>query len=43
MVVNPVPAEKITAVIDRAMATPEALLVKFRNMVKIGPPKSGKK
>jgi len=43
MVVNPVSAEKITAVIDRAMATPEALLVKFRKMVKIGPPKSGKK
>ncbi|MDA1323856.1 MAG: tripartite tricarboxylate transporter substrate-binding protein [Proteobacteria bacterium] len=43
MIVNPVSAEKITSVINRAMATPEPLLVKFRQMVKIGPPKAGKK
>jgi tripartite-type tricarboxylate transporter receptor subunit TctC len=43
MIVNPVSAEKITSVINRAMATPEPLLVKFRKMVKIGPPKARKK
>jgi len=43
MIVNPVSAEKITSVINRAMATPEPLLVKFREMVKIGPPKARKK
>ena len=41
MVVNPVAAEKIEAVIKRAMATPETLLAAFREMVKINPP--GKK
>ncbi len=41
MVVNPVAAEKIEAVIGRAMATPEPLLAAFREMVKIKPP--GKK
>ena len=43
IIVNPVSAEKITTVINRAMATPEPLLVKFRKMVKIGPPKARKK
>ena len=43
MIVNPVSAEKIQSVIERAMATPEPLLVKFRKMVKIGPPKARKK
>ena len=43
MIVNPVSAEKIQEVINRAMATPEPLLAKFRQMVKIGPPKERKK
>ena len=43
MIVNPVSAEKIQEVINRAMATPEPLLAKFRDMVKIGPPKGAKK
>ena len=43
MIVNPVTAEKIQSVIETAMATPEPLLAKFRKMVKIGPPKAGKK
>ncbi len=43
MIVNPVSAEKIQSVIERAMATPEPLLAKFRKMVKIGPPKARKK
>ena len=43
MIVNPVSAEKIQSVINRAMATPEPLLAKFRQMVKIGPPKARKK
>jgi len=43
MIVNPVSAEKIQEVINRSMATPEPLLAKFRDMVKIGPPKGAKK
>lgn len=43
IIVDPVSAEKIQTVINRAMATPEPLLVKFREMVKIGPPKARKK
>ena len=43
MIVNPVTAEKIQTVINRAMATPEPLLAKFRKRVKIGPPKGRKK
>ena len=43
MIVNPIPAAKIQSVINRAMATPEPLLAKFRQMVKIGPPKARKK
>lgn len=43
MIVNPVTAEKIQSVIETAMATPEPLLAKFRQMVKIGPPKARKK
>jgi len=43
MIVNPVSAEKIQEVINRAMATSEPLLAKFRDMVKIGPPKGAKK
>jgi hypothetical protein len=42
MIVNPIAAEKIQTVINRAMATPEPLLAKFRAMVKIDPPKAGK-
>lgn len=36
IIVDPVSADKITEVINRAMETPEPLLVKFRQMVKIG-------
>ena len=43
MIVNPVSAEKIQSVINTAMSTPEPLLAKFREMVKIGPPKGAKK
>jgi tripartite-type tricarboxylate transporter receptor subunit TctC len=43
IIVNPVSAEKITMIVNRAMATPKPLLVKFRKMVKIGPPKARKK
>jgi tripartite-type tricarboxylate transporter receptor subunit TctC len=43
MIVAPVSAEKIQAVINRAMATPKPLLAKFRKMVKIGAPKARKK
>jgi len=43
MIVNPVSAEKIQEVINRAIATPEPLLAKFRDMVRIGPPKGAKK
>jgi len=43
MIVAPVSAAKIQAVINRAMATPKPLLAKFRKMVKIGPPKARKK
>jgi tripartite-type tricarboxylate transporter receptor subunit TctC len=43
IIVNPVSAEKITTIVNRAMATPEPLLGKFRKMVKIGPPKARKK
>lgn len=43
IIVDPVSAEKVQSVINRAMATPESLLVKFRQMVKIGPPKARKK
>ena len=43
MIVNPVSAEKIQSVINRSMATPEPLLAKFRDMVKIDPPKARKK
>ncbi len=39
MVVNPLRAEKIQAVIEKAMATPESILAKFRQMVKIKPNK----
>lgn len=42
IIVDPVSAEKVQAVINQAMATPEPLLVKFRQMVKIGPPKGRK-
>ncbi len=37
MVVNPLGAEKIQQVIATAMATPESILAKFREMVKIKP------
>ena len=43
IIVNPVRAEKIEAVIGRAMSTPEPLLAKFREMVKIAAPKEAKK
>ncbi len=39
MVVNPIRAERIQSVIRTAMATPEPILAKFREMVKIGPGK----
>lgn len=36
VVVNPLRAEKIQTVINRAMATPKPILAKFREMVKLG-------
>jgi tripartite-type tricarboxylate transporter receptor subunit TctC len=43
IIVNPVTAEKIQSVIETAMATPEPLLAKFREMVGISAPKEAKK
>ncbi len=43
IIINPVTAEKIQSVIETAMSTPEPLLAKFREMVKIKAPKAGKK
>lgn len=39
VVVNPISAKKIQTVITRAMATPEPILAKFRDMVKLKPRK----
>jgi len=39
MVVNPLKADKIQQVIGTAMATPEPILAKFREMVKLKPKK----
>ena len=43
MIVNPITAEKIQSVIETAMSTPQPLLAKFREMVKIAAPSDGKK
>lgn len=43
VVVDPLKAEKVQSVINRAMATPKPILAKFRKMVKLGKPGGKKK